>query len=300
MNYRFLRFPCGKIKAVTLSYDDGCHQDIRFSKILNKYGLKGTFNLNSSWIGNNSTGRHYTVKEEKMPMYYMSADEIREHILAHGHEIALHGENHKANGKLRSIEGIQEILNCRLSLEKEFGIIVRGLAYPDSGINHFCNGTTFESIKQYLKELDIAYARSLNSVSGNMDLFADPYCWNPTIYHASPNIIAHIDKFLSFDPKAVPFQRRLPKIFFFWGHTYEFDERDNWDSAEEICEKLGGKDDIWYATNIEICNYINAYHSLIFSADSSIVYNPTVTTVWFETESAIYKISPNETLKIKE
>lgn len=300
MEYRFLRFPNGKIKAVTLSYDDGCYQDIRFSKLLNKYGLKGTFNLNSSWIGNQNTGRYYTVNGERKPMYYMSADEIREHILAFGHEIAIHGENHKANGKLRTIEGIREILNCRLAIEKEFGIIVRGVAYPDSGINHFCNGSSYESIKQYLNELDIAYARSLKSVSGGMDLFTDPHCWNPTIYHASDNIMTHIDKFLSYNPNSLTFQRRLPKIFFFWGHTYEFDEKENWELAEEICKKLGKKEDIWYATNIEIFDYVSAYNSLIFSADSSLVYNPTVKTIWFETESKLYKIAPNETLKIKE
>jgi len=298
MNYRFLRFPQGRIKAVTLSYDDGCYQDIRFSKILNKYGLKGTFNLNSSFIGNENTGRHYTVKGKKIPMRYMTADDIKEHILKYGHEIALHGEHHIANGKLRSIEGIQEILNCRLGIEKEFGIIVRGLAYPDSGINHLCNGSTKESIKQYLSELDIAYARSLNSVSGSMDLISDPYCWNPTIYHASPNMFAHIEKFLSYNPKEVTPQRRLPKIFFFWGHTYEYDEKENWDYPEEICKKLSGYDDIWYATNIEICDYINAYHSLIYSADSTIIYNPTVITVWFETNSKIYKIDPGQTIKI--
>ena len=298
MNYRFLRFPEGKIKAVTLSYDDGCRQDIRFAEILDRYGLKGTFNLNSSWIGNQNTGRHYTVNGEKKPMYYMTADEIKKHILKSGHEIALHGENHKANGKLRTIEGIQEILNCRLALEKEFGIIVRGLAYPDSGINHLCNGTTTDSIKQYLKELDIAYARSLNLVCGNMDLCTDWYAWNPTIYHFSPNLFAHIDKFLSYDPSTLTIQRRLPKIFFFWGHTYEFDERENWDTADEICKKLGGHNDIWYATNIEIYDYINAYHSLIYSADSSILYNPTVKTVWFSVSDKLYKINPNETIKI--
>ena len=37
----------GKKKAVTFSFDDGVTQDIRLIEILNKYGLKGTFNLNS-------------------------------------------------------------------------------------------------------------------------------------------------------------------------------------------------------------------------------------------------------------
>ena len=37
----------GKLKAVTFSYDDGVTQDIRFIEMLDRYGLKGTFNINS-------------------------------------------------------------------------------------------------------------------------------------------------------------------------------------------------------------------------------------------------------------
>jgi hypothetical protein len=40
-----LLFPNGLSKALTLSYDDGVEQDIRLVGIMNKYGLKGTFNL---------------------------------------------------------------------------------------------------------------------------------------------------------------------------------------------------------------------------------------------------------------
>ena len=41
----------GKKKAITFSFDDGVTQDIRVIKILNQYGLKGTFNLNSGFFG---------------------------------------------------------------------------------------------------------------------------------------------------------------------------------------------------------------------------------------------------------
>ena len=51
MRYRFLRFPEGRPKALTLSYDDGCTQDIRLADILSRYGIKCTFNLNSERLG---------------------------------------------------------------------------------------------------------------------------------------------------------------------------------------------------------------------------------------------------------
>jgi len=33
-------------KAITFSFDDGVVQDIRLIELMNKYGLKSTFNLN--------------------------------------------------------------------------------------------------------------------------------------------------------------------------------------------------------------------------------------------------------------
>ena len=39
------------MKYVTFSFDDGVTQDKRLIELLNKYGLKATFNLNSSLFG---------------------------------------------------------------------------------------------------------------------------------------------------------------------------------------------------------------------------------------------------------
>ena len=43
---KYMRFPQGRCKAVTFSYDDGVKADKKLVEILDKYGLKGTFNLN--------------------------------------------------------------------------------------------------------------------------------------------------------------------------------------------------------------------------------------------------------------
>ena len=45
----------GKKKAITFSYDDGVLQDRRLVEILNKYGLKATFNINSELLGTKNT-----------------------------------------------------------------------------------------------------------------------------------------------------------------------------------------------------------------------------------------------------
>ena len=46
-----MRFPEGRLKAVTFSYDDGVRQDERLIEIFDKYGVKGTFNINSGIMG---------------------------------------------------------------------------------------------------------------------------------------------------------------------------------------------------------------------------------------------------------
>ncbi len=84
-----------------------------------------------------------------------------------------------------------------------------------------------------------------------------------------------------------------------WGHTHEFDMNDNWDRIEKFAEKMGNRDNIWYATNMEIYQYTEAYRSLQFSADGSLVYNPTAITVWFLSGATNVKVNPGETVKIR-
>lgn len=287
MRYRFLRFPGGKPKAVTFSYDDGCRADLKLSALLCKHGLKGTFNLNSAWFGKDTNDWHLTKEE------------IKENIINKGHEIAVHGAEHKANGNIRVIEGIQDVLNCRLGLEKEFDTIVRGMAYPDTGICSFHGGTTMSDIETYLKSLDIVYARTLGQRNESFDLPLNWYQWMPTAHHDTDNVFELINRFVSYRLTDTFLANRTPKLFYLWGHAYEFNDNNNWDKMEQICEKLGGKEDTWYATNIEIYEYVQAYHSLVYSADSSKIYNPTLKTIWFEIDDLPYTIKPGETLKIK-
>ena len=83
-----------------------------------------------------------------------------------------------------------------------------------------------------------------------------------------------------------------------WGHTYEFERDNNWEDIEIIAERLGGKDNVWYATNIEVYDYVEAYRSLLWSADSNRVYNPSAKRIWFSRGKKLYSVEPGETLDI--
>ena len=285
MKYRFLRFPEGKLKAVTFSYDDGVRQDIRFARTLEKYGMKATFNVNSGMFGlpGKNGGR-------------LSAEEIKENIIDMGHEVAIHGEQHIASAACRPIDCIKDALNCRLALEREFGMIIRGMAYPDSGITKCDNGNSYATVKQCLTDLDIVYSRTLGGDNNSFRLPDDWHAWMPTAHHNNPKIFEYIDEFNAIDGEKLYSSHRFPRLFYIWGHTYEFDRNDNWEHLDKICEAISGKSDVWYATNIEIYDYVEAYRSLVFSADGKRVYNPTLKTVWFNLDGKDYSISSGETL----
>ena len=53
---------------------------------------------------------------------------------------------------------------------------------------------------------------------------------------------------------------------------------------------------MWYATNIEIYDYIKAYESLITSVDKKVIYNLNGIDVWFMQGGKIYCIHSGETV----
>ena len=85
-------------------------------------------------------------------------------------------------------------------------------------------------------------------------------------------------------------------MFYLWGHSYEFDNDDNWNVIEEFCAYMGNREDIWYATNIEIYDYVMAYQSLQIDEDKKKVHNPTGIDVWFVENNVTYCVRSGETL----
>ncbi|MBQ8742355.1 MAG: polysaccharide deacetylase family protein [Clostridia bacterium] len=275
----FMRYPSGKAKAVTFSYDDGVPGDKRLAEIFDRYSLKGTFNFTST------------------PCF--SSEEIEKYFLSKGHEIAVHGAFHRANGNTRPIEGIRDVLDCRIELEKRCGRIIRGMAYPDTGITRMGNFGSYETIKSYLTELDIVYSRTLAGDNDAFELPSDFHAWMPSAHHKNPQIMEYVDKFLALDlSENVYHAIRTPRLLYIWGHSFEFDRDGNWDLIESICEKLSKSDEIWAATNMEIYEYVQAYKNLSHSADGHLVYNPSLTDVWMDVDGRVYMIPSGETVRI--
>ncbi len=272
---KYMRFPEGKCKALTFSYDDGVKADIKLLQIFGKYGLKGTFNLNSKLF--DCQCWHDRMDEK-------TTFETFENC---GQEIAMHGARHIFMDKVPLCEAVKEVVDNRAYLEEKFGKIVRGFAYAYGGYN--------EDIKRMLKDCGVAYARTTHSTYG----FEIPTDWlelNPTCHHTEKELLPLADKFFSSSPND-EFKHREPWLFYVWGHSYEFDDNNNWDIIEGLCKRASeSKSEIWLATNIEIYDYVQAYNRLVFSLDGERVYNPSAVDVWIELRGKTYKIGAGKTV----
>ena len=244
-----LRFPGFLTRACTLSYDDGVREDVRLVEIMRKNGVKGTFNLNTVNLLEGSD-RCLSLKES-IELY---GDDM---------EIAIHGYNHLQLEVFPIHMAMRDIIANREYLENSLGKVVRGMAYAF--------GTYDQNVIDMLRMADIAYARTTETTE-SFDLPTEWLELHPTCHHKQPNLFELVDKFLA-DPVPNNFKTRKPRLFYLWGHSYEFPRDDNWDVIERFCEIMGKSDTVWKATNIEIYNYMKAFHSLNFSADGAYVEN---------------------------
>jgi peptidoglycan/xylan/chitin deacetylase (PgdA/CDA1 family) len=245
-------YPGGKHKALTFSYDDGQIFDIRLAEILRKHGMKGTFNLNSSTLADSDNA--FFVNKNKL-------NEIYE-----GHEIAIHGVEHKDLTHMTEQEISLEILPDRQALEKLTGRIIQGMAYAF--------GTYNDTVIRIINSLGVHYSRTVNE-NHYFELPRNFLAWDPTCHHNN-DLMKWGKEFLDF-----PLWRELP-LMYVWGHSYEFgDSEERWKLIEDFTDMMQGKDDIWYATNGEIFDYITATKRLEFSANRDKVFNPSTIDIWY-------------------
>lgn len=259
-------FPEGKHKVLTMSYDDGRIFDRQLVKIFNKYGIKGTFHLNSGI--DNEYG-------ERVPL-----SEIKE--LYKGHEVASHTLTHPTIERCPLDQVVQQVIEDRKLLEDAAGYPVRGMSYP--------NGSYSQDIINLLPACGIEYCR----VVGNTDDFAFPenyLAWKSTCHHGH-NLMENAGRFADLH------KTQYLYMMYVWGHSYEFDRDNSWDLIEGFCKFIGGRDDIWYATNIEIVDYMNAAKNLKYTAKGDKVYNPSAISVWISVDGQKHEIKPGATQEI--
>ena len=226
----------GKLKAVTFSFDDGVTQDKRLIEILNKYGLKATFNLNSAILGTNGelNRNGHIVRHDKN-----HANEVAK--IYKGHEVAVHTLVHPNLTELSDDGVIWQVEEDRKLLESLVGYSVRCMAYPCGGVNN--DERDASVIRNNTK---IEFARTITS-SDNFDIPDNLLRYNPTVYYIEK------EKLFSLGEKFLNLKADKPQVLYVWGHSYEMDaEYISWQEFEEFCKMISEKEDIFYGTNGQI------------------------------------------------
>jgi peptidoglycan/xylan/chitin deacetylase (PgdA/CDA1 family) len=188
----------GSGKIVVMSFDDGTVYDRKLVKILDFYGLRATFFLNSGVLGG---GTH------------VDPNEIAE--LYDQHEVASHSTHHYHMKGWNAEEIRWEVVNDRMVLEKLCGKSVRGFSYPHG---------EWDAVMLLVVKSEFAYARGTSTNNGNYNSVRDWHLWRPTCHVQFGN--SRFEEFL-----------RYPKhrLFHVWGHSSELEEQGIWRQFDDFC-----------------------------------------------------------------
>lgn len=233
--------------------------------LFNQHGIKGSFHLNSGLLGEGDRIR---------------ADEVS--ALYRGHEVSVHTRSHPTLARCPQELVVEEIMEDRRVLEGLVRQPVRGMSYP--------NGSYTQEIKALLPHLGIEYARTVQS-TGGFALPEDWLEWQATCHH-NRELLAYGEAFVGL------YKRQYLYLMYVWGHSYEFDNDNNWDLMERFCAMAGGRGDIWYATNLELVHYMKACRGLLFSAARDWVYNPGAAAVWLEVDGTAVEVPGGQTVDL--
>ena len=206
------------MKIVSLSFDDGTIYDKRFIGLLNKYGLRATFNLNS---GLDDFIWYY----EDKPIRRLNLEESKD--IYNGHEVASHSLTHPYFSSLDEKRQIQEVEEDILNLEKIFSRKIEGFAFP------FIDQTE-ANIQVVKNNIDLKYIRC--SIFTEKILPKDRYHVGINALYDDKDIYEKLERYKS---------NILPNsLFVIAGHSYEFEVKNDWEKIEKLLKYLKENDEL--------------------------------------------------------
>jgi len=263
------RFPNAHKKAVVMSYDDGSEHDRRLVGIFNTYGVRGTFHLNSSRLGDD---------------YYIKRDEVG--TLYRGHEVSCHTRNHRELTALADHDARMEIEGDKRDLESLVGHAVRGLAYPF--------GAYDDRIVSLVSELGMTYARTAED-SHAFGLPQDALRLRTTCHH---------NRMAEFAARLLDSDAPGLELMIVWGHSFELDgfmssdpDKD-WNYMEGVCRQLHASFTVWFATMIEVADYLEALRLVDASLSDGRISNPSALPTWLHINGRDVELPPGATVEL--
>jgi len=267
-------YPGGKSKAFNISYDDGVVQDIRFVELLNRYGLKGTFNLNYGLMQSGFTWQH----ECGMTIRRLRREEVC--ALYEGHEIASHSYSHPYFDEMSEMEILRELGSDKFFLEKLTGCEVAGYATPF----YFYS----DRMADCVRHCGFAYAR-ISEESNDYSIPEDFYHWRGSKFHWDEDLEEFVRRFLETDQELA-----LCQIV---GHSYDLDVMNGWNTLERICHAVGNARDVWAATHIQLVRYLRSMQNARITDRA--VQNESSAALWFLVDGKPVELKPGETIQLK-
>lgn len=268
-------YPGGKRKAFNITYDDGVLQDVRFVELLNRYNLKGTFNLNSELMRTEFAWMHPCGMEVKrLPPAVVCG-------LYAGHEIASHTLTHPYMYELPEWEIMWQMQEDKRNLEALFGVEVKGFAVPFDYYSQL--------IARCAENSGFEYAR-MSEFSGSYAPCDQWYYWKTGVYHIEDNLTDFAAGFLRTDQELAVCQ--------IVGHSYDLDAENLWGTMELICAAVSRDPEVWPCTNLELVRYLKAMQQAKIT--DTHIRNHSAAPLWFEVDGQILEVSPGEEIKYRD
>lgn len=263
-NVTFL-YPNFREKAVTFSFDDLHDGDVKIIEAMDKYGVKGTFNL----VTNKLAGYDEGVIKARYANH-----EMANHSHSHLKMYLLEGESETVGSDtqehMTTDEVTADIVRGQNEIKAMTGTEPAGFVWPYKNPN---KRTDYNEILEYIRnETGIEYIRPTETTR-SFAIPTDWYQWQNT---------CHQDEMEYFIKKLISEKENGSlKLLAVWGHAFEMNPEyapDNknkvrYDDLERIFSLLD-RDDIWKATNKDVCLYLKAAEAAeINKADGKIINN---------------------------
>ena len=263
-------FKDGATGAVTMSFDDACVEDERLIQIFDRYSIKCTFNING--------GRRHpnAIPLSRVANVYKN------------HEIACHGYNHMDPRVVTDTQFASDIFSDRQALESTTGRVIDGYAYPFGAYDQKCD--------KILSSLGIKYARTVEDTYKFQEIPLDFLKWHPTCHQSKAQ--DYVDAFRDM-VTASPYTHRTMSLFYIWGHGFEFKTEADWSRIEKVCDSLSQIQNVWFATNSEIYEYVSAVRAVKYSVDNTLAYNPSRIDVWVSVIDPYIDCDCRKPIKVK-
>ncbi len=221
---------------VTTSWDDGTITDLKLAELLEQYGIKGTFYI-PKFIDNPLQKKDIAAIDKKF-------------------EIGAHALGQVYLTKVPLSEAKRQIDGSKTYLEDSLGHSISMFCYPGGVYN--------ETIKKMVKDSGFIAART--SDPGGFNLPRGPYQWHITLLasNSSPLMALRIwwgfhlwkvSALLDWESRAkLLFGLFLQNggIYHIYGHSAEFEEKNEWDKLERVLKYLSNREGVRYMTNGEV------------------------------------------------